>query len=327
MSIYVPAEAESEGTARKIADGLIDDVEALVQKHPDKFAIPHSVAEMEQQVARGQVSLPMGMENGAPLEGSLDNLNYFAERGIRYITLTHAKSNHICDSSYDESRQWHGLSEFGKALVPAMNRAGVMVDVSHISDEAFWQVMALSEVPVIASHSSARHFTPGFERNMSDDMIRALAAKGGLIMINFGSTFISQKSRDSYDAIKQAVAAYAEANGLAEDSKELNAYKKEISQAQFVYADLEDVLDHFDHVRALVGTDHLGIGSDFDGVGDSLPVGLKDVAAYPNLIAGLLARGYSEEDVKKILGGNLVRVWRQVETFAETGHPQPVVAG
>ncbi|MBN8429505.1 dipeptidase [Microbulbifer salipaludis] len=318
MSIYVPAETEQGGTSREVALSLISHVETMVEQHPDKFAIPYSVDEMMQQVADGLLSLPLGMENGAPLEGDLNNLRYFAQRGVRYITLTHAKSNHISDSSYDENRQWKGLSEFGKNLIPAMNREGVMVDVSHISDEAFWQVMEISRVPVIASHSSARSFTPGFERNMSDEMIVALADQGGLIMINFGSTFVSQKSRVSYDAIKLAVEEYAQENSLAQDSEQLNAYRDRIFKERFVYADINDVLDHFDHVRDLVGINHLGIGSDFDGVGDSLPAGLKSVVDYPNLIAGLLERDYSEVEIEKILGGNLLRVWREVEAFAET---------
>ncbi|WP_323846073.1 dipeptidase [Microbulbifer magnicolonia] len=316
MSIYIPAEKEADGSARAYADTLIDQVEALVAEHPDKFAIPKTVTEMERQVASGHISLPLGMENGAAIAGDLHNLVHFAERGVRYITLTHSLSNHISDSSYDEQRQWHGLSEFGKQLVAEMNRIGVMVDVSHISDEAFWQVMEISQVPVIASHSSARHFTPDFERNMSDEMIRALAENDGVIMINFGSTFISEASRASRQAIKDASAAYMREHNLDEESEAVRQFVAKLTEERFVYADLDDVLDHFDHVRALVGVDHIGIGSDFDGVGDSLPTGLKDVSQYPNLIRGLLERGYSEADIEKILGGNLLRVWRANEAYA-----------
>ncbi|MFC6633930.1 dipeptidase [Microbulbifer taiwanensis] len=316
MSIYIPAEMEAEGTARDYADQLIDGVEALATRHPDKFAIPKSVDEMEQQVADGRISLPLGMENGAAIAGDLDNLRHFAGRGVRYITLTHSKSNHISDSSYDENRQWRGLSDFGKQLLVEMNRVGVMVDVSHISDDAFWQVMEVSKVPAIASHSSARHFTPGFERNMSDRMIRALAENGGVIMINFGSTFISEASRQSHRAIGEASEQFMREQGLSEDSEKLQRFTENLRAEQFVYADLNDVLDHFDHIRDLVGVDHIGIGSDFDGVGDSLPTGLKDVSQYPNLIRGLLQRGYSEADIGKILGGNLLRVWRANEDYA-----------
>ncbi|MEL6312358.1 MAG: membrane dipeptidase, partial [Pseudomonadota bacterium] len=235
----------------------------------------------------------------------------------RYITLTHSKSNHICDSSYDEARPWNGLSPFGEELVEAMNRTGVMIDISHVSDEAFYDVMALTKVPPIATHSSARHFTPGFERNMSDDMIRVLAAAGGVIQINFGSTFISADSRDSSQELRDARDAFLEETGVAADSEAAGAFSELFRRNNpFRYASLQDVLDHFDHVRDLVGIDHVGIGSDYDGVGDSLPVGLKDVSTYPNLVGGLLDRGYSEEDVRKILGGNLMRVWREAERYA-----------
>ncbi|USD21608.1 dipeptidase [Microbulbifer variabilis] len=316
MSIYIPAEKEIDGTAKDYADQLITNVETLVEMHPEKFAIPKSLKELKAQVEQGKISLPLGMENGAGVDGSLDNLRHFYNRGVRYITLTHSKSNHISDSSYDESRPWKGLSEFGKDLVRGMNALGIMIDVSHISDEAFWQVMEISSVPVIASHSSARHFTPGFERNMSDAMITALAKQGGLIMVNFGSTFISAKSRDSYNSISRLTEKYIKENNLDIHSPEVEKYTETLHQDMFVYADLSDVLDHFDHIRDLVGVDHIGIGSDFDGVGDSLPVGLKDVSEYPNLVFGLLERGYNEEDIKKILGGNLLRIWQSNEEHA-----------
>ena len=148
-----------------------------------------STADVRQHFEDGVISLPMGMENGSPIEGDLDNVQHFYDRGIRYITLTHSLSNHISDSSYDTNRQWNGLSDFGVEVVREMNRLGIMLDISHVSDEAFWQVLDITEVPVIASHSSARHFTPDWERNMDDAMIIALADNGGVIMINFGSSF------------------------------------------------------------------------------------------------------------------------------------------
>ncbi|WP_444920609.1 dipeptidase [Microbulbifer sp. CnH-101-G] len=316
MSIYIPAEKETNGTAKDYADQLISSVEDLVTTYPNKFAIPKSLDELRNQVEQGKISLPLGMENGAAIEGSLENLEYFYNRGVRYITLTHSKSNHISDSSYDGSRPWKGLSEFGKKLVGEMNALGIMIDVSHVSDEAFWQVMEISSAPVIASHSSARHFTPGFERNMSDAMIIALAEQGGLIMVNFGSTFISAKSRSSQASIAALVESYMRESNLSKESPIIEEYTRSLYKDKFVYADLDDVLDHFDHIRNLVGVDHIGIGSDFDGVGDSLPIGLKDVSEYPNLVFGLLERGYSEEDIKKILGGNLLRVWHENETYA-----------
>ncbi|QFT53013.1 dipeptidase [Microbulbifer sp. THAF38] len=316
MSIYIPAEKETNGTAKDYADQLISSVEDLVATYPNKFAIPKSIDELRKQVEQGKISLPLGMENGAAIEGRLENLEYFYNRGVRYITLTHSKSNHISDSSYDDSRPWKGLSEFGKKLVGEMNALGIMIDVSHVSDEAFWQVIEISSAPVIASHSSARHFTPGFERNMSDAMIIALAEQGGLIMVNFGSTFISAKSRSSQASIAALVESYMRESNLSKKSPIIEEYTRSLYKDKFVYANLDDVLDHFDHIRNLVGVDHIGIGSDFDGVGDSLPIGLKDVSEYPNIVFGLLERGYSEEDIKKILGGNLLRVWQGNETYA-----------
>ena len=325
MSIYTDAKLEAAGGSRELADELIDAVEAMVANAPDKFAIASSVADVRAHFEQGIMSLPLGMENGSPIEGNFANLKHFYDRGIRYITLAHGLSNHLSDSSYDPNHQWNGLSDFGVEVVKEMNRFGIMVDVSHLSDDAFWQVLNVSTSPVIASHSSARHFTPGWERNMADDMIKALAEHGGIIHINFGSGFISKAARD-YDEPRWAAAeAWMAENPektYADVATEwLPTYVAEAGP--YPYASLDDVLDHFDHVVALAGVDHVGVGSDYDGVGDSLPTGLKDVSAYPNLIEGLLQRGYSEEDIRKILGENLLRVWAEVESRAlkkqETG--------
>jgi membrane dipeptidase len=257
----------------------------------------------------------MGMENGSPVQGSLDTLRIFYERGIRYITLAHSQSNHISDSSYDLRRQWNGLSPFGKEMVAEMNKLGIIVDISHVSDEAFYQTVALSQAPVIASHSSLRRFTPGFERNMSDDMIKKLAENEGVIMINFGSGFVSPVARTWRDRLGEQRQALIDAHGSdSEQVRNFNA--KYIEQNPYPFADLDLVLDHIDYVRDLVGIDYIGIGSDYDGVGDSLPTGLKDVSTFPNLVQGLLQRGYSEADVKKILNENVLRVWRKVEEVA-----------
>ena len=320
MSIYTPASLEAKGRSREVAESLIDMVYGFAEQWPDKFAVATSPADVRAQFEAGIMSLPMGMENGSPIEGDLDLLAYFYNKGIRYITLAHSLSNHISDSSYDSNRQWNGLSPFGKDVVREMNRLGIMVDISHVSDEAFWQTIEISKVPVIASHSSARHFTPGFERNMSDEMIVALARNGGVIHINFGSTFISAEAREYGTARSDASKVW-----LAENPQftETEGYRKfpaiyAEEHGPLPFADLDDVLDHFDHVVAIAGIDHVGIGSDYDGVGDSLPVGLKDVSTYPNLVKGLLERGYSEADIKKILGENLLRVWKAVEDYAAT---------
>jgi membrane dipeptidase len=317
MSIYTPAEMEKEGGSFQLANELIDAVEALAARAPGKFMLVTSVADAEQAMKAGKVGLAMGMENGSPIDNKLENVAFFADRGIRYITLAHGLSNQLSDSSYDDNHQWEGLSEFGKQVVKEMNRLGVMVDISHVSDKAYWQVLEITNVPVIASHSSARHFTPGFERNMSDEMIVALAKNGGVIQINWGSSFLTEKANAYSTAYWDLRESWAKEHGLDEDAAEVKQWAKEYREKNpYPYATLAETVDHFDHVIKLAGVDHVGIGSDFDGVGDSLPVGLKDVADYPNLVAEFLRRGYSEEDIAKILGGNLLRVWREVEMHA-----------
>ncbi len=320
MSIYTPAGLEAEGTSYEMATKLIDMVEGLVAAAPEKFAIALSPADVEAQFERGLLSLPLGMENGSPIEGDLANVQHFYDRGIRYITLAHGLSNHISDSSYDDNKQWGGLSEFGFEVVREMNRLGIMVDVSHISDDAFFDVLEVTRAPVIASHSSARYFTPGFERNMSDEMILQLAENGGVIMINFGSTFLTEKANAWQEAMGTAWTAWLESNGGEANDEMREQFRAQYVEehGEFPYATLDETLDHFDHVVQLTSIDHVGIGSDYDGVGDSLPIGLKDVSTYPNLVAGLLERGYSEADIRKILGENLLRVWREVEEVAGT---------
>ncbi|WP_199611920.1 dipeptidase [Flocculibacter collagenilyticus] len=316
MSIYIPASLEKAGGAVRMADRLIDYVEAIVGRAPDKFAIATSVADVKAQFKQGLISLPMGMENGAPIDGKLANLTHFYQRGVRYITLAHSQSNHISDSSYDLRRQWKGLSPFGKTLVTAMNDIGMMIDISHVSDDAFYQVIELSNAPVIASHSSLRKFTPGFERNMDDAMIKALAKNGGVIQINFGSSFVSSPAQKWYE--KKSKQEKALAKQFGKDSKEVSSFDEQYEKENpFPFAGLNIVLDHIDHVVKIAGIDHVGIGSDYDGVGDSLPEQLKDVASYPNLVQGLLNRGYSDADIVKILSGNFLRVWQQVESNAK----------
>jgi len=316
MSIYVPASLDNSPESTQLAHLLIDSVEAIVARAPDKFAIAKSVSEVKSHFSKGIISLPMGMENGSPIQGNLENLKAFYERGIRYITLAHSQSNHISDSSYDLRRQWKGLSPFGKALVTEMNNIGIMLDISHVSDDAFYQVIELTKVPVIASHSSLRRFTPGFERNMNDDMIKALGNNGGVIMINFGSSFVTKEAGQWRTGLTQARKALIEAEG--EDSPKLenfeDSYRKKVP---YPYSTLDEVLDHIDHVVKLIGIEHVGIGSDYDGVGDSLPIGLKDVASFPNLVQGLLNRGYRQPDIEKILSGNVLRVWQKVENYAK----------
>ena len=293
FSIYTPASTQIDSTSHEMAVSLISMIEDIVTLHSDKFFIVKSTSDIE-LLDRERLGIAFGMENGAPIEGDLSRVQFYHDKGIRYITLTHSKSNHISDSSYDEIHQWEGgLSSFGKELIREMNKVGIMVDISHVSDKAFYESIEISEVPVIASHSSLRHFTPGFERNVSDDMLIKLASKGGVISINFGSSFLTKKALE---------------------------YRRN-REGPYPFADVTDVVDHIDRVVNLVGIDHVGIGSDYDGVGDTLPSNLKDVSTFPNLISELLTRGYTEEDIEKILSGNIIRVWKEVEDFANGRKP------
>ena len=316
MSIYVPSSYQETGGAKEKADSLIDLVHRIANDHPDKFEVAFSVSDVNRIFGNGKIALPMGMENGAPILDDLSNVKYFYDRGIRYITLTHGKDNLICDSSYDTTNTWGGLSPFGRKVVKEMNRVGIMVDISHVTDEVINQVMDMTDVPVIASHSSCRHFTPGWERNMGDAEIKRLKDNGGVIQINYGSSFVTQVSQDKRKANGEKIEAYAKENDLKEDDETFIAYAKKVNEENPMYADITEVVDHIDHVVKLAGIDHVGIGSDYDGVGDSLPYGLKDVASYPNLIFHLLKRGYSEEDIEKICYKNIWRVWSAVEMAA-----------
>ncbi|MCB9509665.1 MAG: membrane dipeptidase [Deferribacteres bacterium] len=314
MSIYVASEFQETGGAKAEAERLIDMVEKFTTDWPDQFAMATSVSDVESLFGSGKIALAMGMENGAPVEDNLENLAHFHQRGIRYITLTHGKANQICDSSYDPERKWNGLSPFGRDVVAEMNRLGIMVDISHVSDSTFYQVLRLTKAPVIASHSALRQFTPGWERNMSDDMLKALAENGGVIMIAFGSSFLSETFQKQNDTIQEGVADYLKENNLKDGSPEAVIYSQKQRKANPI-GTVDDVVKHIDRVVQLVGIDHVGFGSDFDGV-FGLPAGLQDVSGFPNLIEALLKKGYSEEDIAKICSGNVLRVWRQVEEIA-----------
>ena len=310
MSIYIPASYENNG-AFNLSIELIDIVEKLCADHPDKFALANSPQEIESNFEKGLISLPMGLENGAPVESNLKNLNALFDKGIRYITLTHSKDNHISDSSYDQKYTHGGLSPFGYKVIERMNQLGIMVDVAHVSDSAFYQSVRSSAAPVIASHSSCRHFTPGFERNVSDDMIKLLADHNGIIMINFGSAFITSKGNKVLNKIFAKISAGADENDPA-----IKAQLDSVKRQAELMGNISLVADHIDHVVKITGIDHVGLGSDFDGV-SNLPIGLEDASKLPDLIHELLKRGYTSEDIEKICSKNLFRVWNEVIDIAE----------
>ena len=328
MSIYTSSGQDEDGSAWKIANQMIDAIEALAQRHPDKFALlrsPRDVDRLRAPSRRGgepRVLLPLGMENGAPIGDDLSKLSAFFDRGIRYITLAPSANNRIADSSYAAEKKWKGLSPFGRDVVAEMNRLGIMIDVSHLSDDAVAQSVELSRAPVVATHSALRHFTPGFERNLSDELAKAIAAKGGVIQIPFGNPFVDPASAAQTQAYFSAAAEFHRRNAAhaaaGEPLEDFNAFDKHWDDTHPpLKTEIERVLEQIDYGVKLVGIDHIGIGSDFDGVSGALPDGLKTVADFPNLIAGLQARGYRDADIRKILGGNLLRAWREAETVAE----------
>jgi membrane dipeptidase len=315
MAVYVPAEYEGTGNAYKFADETIDMIEGFAKTWPDKFVMVRSVADVKKQFGWGGISLAMGIENGTCIEGNLANVKHFYDRGVRYITLAHSKANHICDSSFDPHHKWNGLSPFGVKVVSEMNRLGMIIDASHVSDDTFYQFIELSKAPIVATHSSCRHFIPGFERNMSDQMIKLLAEKGGVMQINFGAMFISSQIRQQWENLEKSLDEYIKAHNLKGQEKDdyTERYWREHPRER---VHVSDVASHIEHVIELVGIDYVGLGSDFDGVGPNLPVGLEDASCYPNLIYELLKKGLAEEDIEKICSGNLLRVWSQVEKVA-----------
>ena len=321
MSIYTSPRQDADGSAWQAANAMIDGVEALVQRHPGKFAVLTSPKDAERLLEGGRVLLPLGMENGAPLGDKLENVQFFFDRGVRYITLAHSAANRLADSSYAAEKKWNGLSPFGRQVVAEMNRLGIMVDVSHLGDASALEAVRLSKVPVIASHSAFRHFTPGFERNISDEIAKAVAARGGVVQVPFGTAFINPDSAADMQAKFRARLAFdqrnAELKAQGKPQEDRAAFEKAWDEAHPVRSStLAQVLDQIDYGVKLLGVDHVGIGSDFDGVGGELANELKTVADFPNLVAGLQARGYSDADIRKILGGNLLRAWAAIEAGA-----------
>ncbi len=318
MSIYIPSSYQLKPDMGKaLADSLIDMIDGITKAHPDKFGLARTPQDIESNTAAGKISLPLGMENGAPVGDNLENVKYFFDRGIRYITLTHGKDNQICDSSYDTLNRWNGLSPFGEKVVAEMNRLGIMVDISHVSDSTFYDVIKITKAPVIASHSSCRYYTPGFQRNMSDDMIKTLGKNGGVIQINFGASFLDSLARENSKLLDSLEKILGDKGLTSRDSAAQPIIDQFARNHVELYSDVERVADHIDRVVKLAGIDHVGIGSDYDGVGDTLPIGLKDVSDYPNLVYVLLKRGYSDADIEKICSKNVFRVWNKVIEVAD----------
>lgn len=322
MAIYTSHGRDEAGTARQHAHNQIDAVEALTARHPDKFAILTSPGDVDALREGGRVLLAMGMENAGPLGDDLSLVEAFFDRGVRYIGLTHSGNNRIGDSSYPLERKWNGLSPYGREVVAEMNRLGMIVDVSHLSDDATRDVIEVSSAPVIASHSGFRHFTPGFERNLSDELAKAIAETGGVVQVPFGTMFLDGQAAADIQAYFIAADDFARRNAERQAAGEPLEDRREFERAweeahPVPDITIEPLLDQIDYGVELVGIDHIGLGSDFDGVGGDLPEGLRTVADFPNLVAGLQGRGYSDEDIRKILGGNMLRAWTDIEAAAQ----------
>ena len=310
MGMLIPNGHEESGDAVEVALARLDEWQALVRDHPDQFELVTGPDQLSGGAASDQVGLLFAIENGIAIGPDTAGVARLYDRGVRLITLVHAQPNRIGDSSYSQDRPWDGLSAFGADVVRAMNAQGMIIDVSHMADSTVSDVLAITRAPVIASHSSARHFTPGWERNLSDDLIRGVAGSGGVVHLAFGGSFLTSelqaREQPMWDHVEQTL-------GLSINSVRGRAEAMTFRADHGVERGLvSDLADHVDHVVELVGVDHVGIGSGFDGSGDSMLRTLRDVSDYPALLAELMARGYSDADLEKIMGGNFLRVWRTV---------------
>ena len=323
FSIWVEPSEQNKGHYAKRTLELIDAVLEQARKHPQQMTMAYSPADIERAHKEGRFAALMGIEGGHSIENSMPLLRDFYHLGVRYMTLTWSNTNEWADSSGDEKDakvQHHdGLTQFGREVVREMNRLGMMVDVSHVSDKTFWATMTITRAPVIASHSSARALT-NHARNMDDKMLRAVGQNGGVVMVNFFSSFIDDNFRTAYaaqTAERNAAQKKAEAEWSAAHPGQQVPYEigdqigKEWAK-KVPRPPLSSLIDHIDHIAKVAGIDHVGLGSDFDGV-SSLPAGIDSVADLPKITEELMKRGYSAQDVKKILGGNIMRVFREVE--------------
>ena len=317
-AIYTPA-SFGEKEAMSHALSLISKCYDVVDCNKDRLAFAFSVEQALENRSKGLISIFMGMENGSPIGEELSYLRFFYKMGIRYLTLCHSKHNQICDSCAPVEPLWNGLSPFGVEVVKEMNRLGMLVDCSHISDKAFYDVLNYSEAPVVATHSSCRAIC-SHPRNMSDQMIKDLASVGGVIQINFYPLFIDEDFKNDSE-IGHLIDEYDKWQGLYRSDLRNEVYRDNYIKYSSILASYpapsyKRVVDHIEHVISLVGTKHVGLGSDFDGIGVA-PQGLRDISDFKNIIEELRLRGYSESDIEGIAGGNFLRVMSQVAQIAQ----------
>ncbi|HEY3137583.1 MAG TPA: dipeptidase [Blastocatellia bacterium] len=310
--------SEGGGAARRALD-VIDVVHEQIRRHPESLEAASTAADIRRIVKSGKIAALMGIEGGHAIEDSLRAVRMFYKLGVRYMTLTHTNTNDWADSEGDINnpnvKHHNGLTDFGREVVHEMNRTGMMVDISHVADKTFYDVIATTRAPVIASHSSARAIA-NHPRNMTDDMLRAIAKNGGVVMVNFYDGFLDPRkaalalrSRSMEDELR---AKYP--NDPKRVQEELDNWRKANDPGK---TPLSVLIDHIDHIAKIAGIDHVGIGSDFDGVPlTGLPEGMEDISKLPNITYELMKRGYTDADIRKVLGENLLRVMTEVERVA-----------
>lgn len=313
-----PASLAPEHFTERIMDQL-DTIHQTVERYPNDLGFARTAADIERIHGEGKIAILASIEGGRLIADDLHILRNYYRLGVLYLTLSHFGTNNWADSSTDQAVHG-GLSDFGREIVREMNRIGMIVDISHVSDDTLVDTLETSTAPVIASHSSVKAFsdTP---RNLSDVMIRAIAARGGVVFINFHAGYLNQKALDVYS--KNLAARNRELDGMwALHRDDPNRFELDLAiRARYAKkmppVSYEAILQHIDHIVRLVGPDHVGFGSDFDGISAMVPEGMEDVSKYPTLIRGMMRMGYSDEDIRKIAGGNLLRVMRECEAAAE----------
>src|SRR5690349_16642101 len=314
FSLYVkPWYVEHGGSARRTLD-MIDSVYRAVERHPNDLMIATSVADIRRAKRTGKIAALMGIEGGHAIEDSLPTLREFYRLGVRYMTLTWNNTNNWADSNRGPKTH-NGLSDFGKEVVREMNRLGMLVDISHVSDDTMNDALDVSTAPIIASHSSARALS-NVPRNIPDDILKRIAKNGGVVQVNFYSVFVDEKTvaPQSAERDKKIKAQQDAINEKYKDDPERRGEESDKLEAANPLPPLpiSKLIDHIDHIVKVAGIDHVGIGADFDGAND-MPEGARDVSMLPNITYELLKRGYSEKDIRKILGENLLRVFGEVE--------------
>ena len=316
FAIYTSNSLSPDQATRRALE-LVARVYDAVEQNQDQVALTTTPAQARRNAKNGLISIFMGMENGAPIQKDLSLLRMFNRMGVTYVTLTHAGSNEICDSCTSPAPRWGGLSPFGREVVAEMNRLGMLVDVSHISDNSFWDVLKYSRAPVVATHSCCRALND-HPRNMTDEMIVALAEKGGVIQINFYPSFLDReyraKASDLIDAQEEAQDEWLK-NPADPELQQMMRERVEALNA-VPRPSYKKIVDHVDHVVKLVGIKHVGLGSDFDGI-EACPDGLEDISKMQKIIIELRKRGYSENEIRLIAGGNFLRVMEQVQRLSE----------